>query len=346
MIAPLASPLLLSRLDEILSALPSLRVGVLGDFTLDAYWYADMARAQLSRETPLHARPVVRETYSCGAAANVAWNLTALGVGAAQAITVLGEDWRGNLLRDLLRQAGVAIDSVLTFPGWSTPLFGKIILAAPHAQQEDARLDFINPRPLENAAQAALVQAVESLLPGLDALIIADYHPTGIVTPLVIDALNRLAQQRPQVVFVADSRERIGQLRHMVLKPNRLEAAAWLFPERDPAALTLEDLSAAAGQKAGSDLPVFITLGDQGCLLCQGGQAQSILAVRVPPPVDPVGAGDAFLAALAVGLAAGATASEAGWLATLAAAVTVRKRGVTGTASPDEIRALAKAEGQ
>jgi bifunctional ADP-heptose synthase (sugar kinase/adenylyltransferase) len=61
------------------------------------YWYADMTRAQLSREAPLFNRPVVAETYSPGGAANVAWNLADLGVGEVHAITVLGADWRGSI---------------------------------------------------------------------------------------------------------------------------------------------------------------------------------------------------------------------------------------------------------
>ena len=45
------------------------------------------------------------------------------------------------------------------------------------------------------------------------------------------------------------------------------------------------------------------------------------------------------MAALAAGLAAGASPLEAGALANLAAAVTVEKLNQTGTANPDEIRA-------
>jgi sugar/nucleoside kinase (ribokinase family) len=59
----------------------------------------------------------------------------------------------------------------------------------------------------------------------------------------------------------------------------------------------------------------------------------------VRPPLDIVGAGDAFLAWLAAGLSAGAAPAEAGALANLAAAVTVEKLNQTGTASPDEILA-------
>jgi len=112
------------RLETILEEIHRLRVGVCGDFVLDGYWYADMTRAQLSRETPLFNRPVVAETYSPGGAANVAWNLADLGVGEVYAITVLGKDWRGGLLREIFKVWG------------STPItcsrvrFGKPVLMA------------------------------------------------------------------------------------------------------------------------------------------------------------------------------------------------------------------------
>jgi bifunctional ADP-heptose synthase (sugar kinase/adenylyltransferase) len=54
-------------------------------------------------------------------------------------------------------------------------------------------------------------------------------------------------------------------------------------------------------------------------------------------PLDPVGAGDTFIAVLTSVITAGALHNEAGIVANLAAAVTVEKLGQTGTASPDEI---------
>ena len=94
---------LFARLSEILSAIPALRVGVVGDLTLDGYWFADMTRSVISRETPLFPRPVVREQYSCGGAANVAWNLSALRPAETRAFTVFGRDWRGELLLHALQ---------------------------------------------------------------------------------------------------------------------------------------------------------------------------------------------------------------------------------------------------
>jgi sugar/nucleoside kinase (ribokinase family) len=64
-------------------------------------------------------------------------------------------------------------------------------------------------------------------------------------------------------------------------------------------------------------------------------------AVKLDGPLDPVGAGDAYLAGLACGLAGKLDLVAAARLGTLAAAVTVRKLRQPGTATPGEILALA-----
>ena len=331
-----------ARVFEWLQAFQSLRVGVLGDFTLDGYWYADMTRSQLSRETPLYPRPVVKETYSCGGAANVAWNLADLGVKEVLALTVLGQDWRGDLLRRALSEARVSLEMAVAWDDWSTPFYGKVVLSGPGTRQEDARLDFINTHPLPAGAEAALLDNLEACLPGLDALVVADYQAMGMATSGVIAVLNRLACSHPGIPFVVDSRDQIDRFEGMVMKPNDVEASRWFFPTRRPEMVTPAELEQAGinRQSAGSQ-PLFITLGDKGCLAIAAGQARRLPAVVVPPPIDTVGAGDTFLAAVSCGLAAGAAPWEAGLLANLATNVTIRKIGVTGTATPAEILTLA-----
>jgi len=63
-------------------------------------------------------------------------------------------------------------------------------------------------------------------------------------------------------------------------------------------------------------------------------------AIPVQGPLDPVGAGDSASAGLISAFACGAEVEKAVAFANLAAAVTVRKLGETGTASPEEILAL------
>jgi bifunctional ADP-heptose synthase (sugar kinase/adenylyltransferase) len=62
-----------------------------------------------------------------------------------------------------------------------------------------------------------------------------------------------------------------------------------------------------------------------------------VRAFRVEPPIDIVGAGDTFIAALGAALASGASNVEAAELACLAASITVKKIGITGAASPEEL---------
>jgi rfaE bifunctional protein kinase chain/domain len=335
-------PIHRTRLEQILNAVKNLTLGVVGDFTLDGYWYADMEQSQLSRETATFPRPIVRETYSLGGAANTAWNLSALGVGAVRGFSVIGDDWRGHILRELLASANIQTGGLLNQVDRQTPFYGKVMLTAVGRRtQEDARLDFINNQPLTPEIEDALLSAVEVSLTKLDGLIIADYQPVGVITARVTRGLLKLAENGGHKPFVVDSRERAGEFRQLILKPNDSEAARLFFPGRNIASVELSDLSNAAvqhNQQTGQ--PIIITRGEQGCLVAVDGECVTLPGVHVPPPVDTVGAGDAFLASFTAAFASGANALESACLANLSAAVTVTKIGVTGTASPAEILSM------
>lgn len=338
------------RLRAILGRCADLSLGVIGDLALDAYWYADMTRAQLSRETPHFPRPVVREQFSAGAGANVANNLAALGVGTVRVFSVLGDDWRGSILSGVLASAGIDTAQLIVAQQRSTSAYIKPIVMGFDSQQEDARLDFENDVPLAPDLENALIDILQRALPHLDGLLIADQLVVnGIVTTRVRQALNDLAVQYAGTPFVVDSRERIGLFRSMVLKPNKMEALHAVAPQRDPQSVQRDDLIRAGDTlRAQSGHPTFITLGEEGVLVCAEGAHRFMPAAPVRPPLDLVGAGDAFIAALAAALAVGATPWEAGTLATLVAAVVVEKLDQTGTASPDEIFArynLARSKG-
>ena len=327
------------RLEDILNRCAIQTIGVVGDLGLDAYWYADMTRSFLSRETPRFPRPVMREAYSPGAGANVAQNLAALGVEQVIALSVLGDDWRGEILRHEMASRGITVDHVIVSPEWSTTTFIKPILLGYDAQQEDARLDFENANPLSPALEQRLIDLVTGQLPDLDALLVADQlDVNGIITDRVREALNELAAGYPDTYFVVDSRQNIGLFRHMVLKPNWIEATAAVDPDRDLRSREKDELTEIGEMlRQRSGRPIFITLSEDGVLIFSEGAHRHLPIAYVRPPLDPVGAGDTFIAALAASLAAGATPWEAGAIATLGTGVTVEKLGQTGTASPEEI---------
>jgi rfaE bifunctional protein kinase chain/domain len=329
-----------ARLIALLDEMRSVKVGVVGDFALDGYWHADMTRAQISRETPLHNRPVVAEKYSPGGAANVTWNLADLGLGGVFAISVFGEDWRGAILRSIFDKLGINQEGILTQSNWTTPFYGKVVLHGLQSQQEDSRLDFINDQPITRETEQRMVSHIAGQLPALDALIICDMIPGGVITPGVIQELVELARKTSRVLFMADSRDNLGQFEHMAIKPNEIEASHLLFPGSDPASHSLDELANGIIARYGSrGKPAYITAGEKGCLLCMLPDPVVIPGVKVSPPLDTVGAGDTFCAALTAALAGGAQPNEAGFVANLASSVTICKLGVTGTASPQELLA-------
>ncbi|GAB3399713.1 ribokinase [Schumannella luteola] len=124
-----------------------------------------------------------------------------------------------------------------------------------------------------------------------------------------------------------------------VLVVNRLELGELLgIPEpadRAAAERALADsaFGAPGGSSAGAPRHVIVTLGSGGVLLRTGGATAHLPAFEVDA-VDTVGAGDAFLGALAAGLAAGASGSRGQDAASLdLAALTAAARRATAAAA-------------
>ena len=329
------------RLLKLLESLKNVRAAILGDVCLDAYWYADMRRSELSRETPHYNRPVYRESYSGGALANVASNLASLGVGRITIFTILGQDWRGQILKGILENQNIDTSKIIFSDNRLTPMFLKPMLEGYQTTQEAPRYDFLTDHPPESESTERLARSLSGALEEFDCVLLGDQVPDGIITTELIEKLAELAERQERVFFTADSRYRIEQFRHMVWKPNDIEAAK---------ALGLSSISSGTGErreavrqeavrnllKMGARM-VFMTLGKEGCVATDGSGAVHVPGFKVPPPLDFVGAGDAFHAAIAASLAAGSTAEEAAFMGNLAASITVAKIETTGTASPEEI---------
>src|SRR5882672_3911436 len=111
-------------INAILSRLPSLTVGVLGDLFLDRYLDIDAALTEPSIETGLDAYQVTRVRSYPGAAGTVINNLAALGVGRIYPIAVIGDDGEGYELRQALgRMPAVDQTHVISWAGRRTPTY-------------------------------------------------------------------------------------------------------------------------------------------------------------------------------------------------------------------------------
>lgn len=320
-----------TRLEQILSAMDGARIGVLGDFCLDVYWHADMTRATLSRETPHFPLPVIRETTSPGAAGNVAANIAALKPQSLTVFGAIGPDWRGALLKASLDSLGARTMLIECGERVTNAYIKPVMHGYGDACQEAARLDFENDQPLPGWAEDRLIEAIRAAANELDVLCVCDQMVNGCVTAKVREAVMQLAREGLQVIV--DSRDHIAMYRGVVVKPNEIEAAAATGGETNPET-ACRMLAQRNGQWA------IVTAGGDGCYLSDGETVTHISACPAEPPFDICGAGDTFLSALACALGAGAEKQEAALLGNMASSITIRKLGMTGTASREEILAL------
>jgi rfaE bifunctional protein kinase chain/domain len=329
------------RLKQILAGLSAKRILVVGDYFLDKYLDIDHSLGEVSLETGLEAHQVVRVRCSPGAAGTVASNLRALGVGVV-ALGVIGHDGEGFELLRGLRQRGVETEHLLRVAERFTPTYTKPMLyEADGSAHELSRLDLKNRQPLGPEMEEEIIARLKTLVPTVDAVIVADQVPErncGVISEGVRQALIELASRYPTIPIAADSRRRIGEYHRITLKPNERELLSALRREAK-GRLTLPQIEAAAHALCQrNQCTAFVTIGERGILVCSGDACQHIPAVPVTGPIDIVGAGDSTMAGIVSALSCGALLAEAALVGNLVASVTIRCIGATGTASQAEVQ--------
>jgi bifunctional ADP-heptose synthase (sugar kinase/adenylyltransferase) len=313
-------------IEQILSRLGNVRIGVLGDLFLDRYLDIDDRLTEPSLETGLDAYQIVRVRSQPGASGTIINNLAALGVGRIVPIAIIGDDGEGYELRQALKRLPAVDQShVLSWNGRRTPTYTKPMLEAPdRPARELNRLDIKNRTRTADDAQQAIMLAMDSIWDTIDALLVLDQvseENCGVVTSAVRDHLSVLAKANTHRFVLADSRERIREFRDVCIKPNAREGK------------DIELVRARSGRA------VFLTQGEAGIRLFQPGKVPpvDIPAYPVSGPIDIVGAGDSVSAGIASAVAAGASYEQAAAFGNLVASITIQQIGTTGTASPIQV---------
>lgn len=327
---------------EITEKIKSCKIGIIGDFCVDIYWHADMTLSELSRETPHYPLPVTEEKTSMGAGGNVAANLAALCPEKIYALSLVGDDWRGMLLCDLIRKSGISDEYIIKTDGRFTNAYCKPMRHGISATvYEDPRLDFENRCPINEETEDKVIKMLRELAKKVDVLCVADQFRYGIVTDRVREEIISLAKSG--LTVICDSRYNIGKYTNCILKPNEVECWRAVYNNDGFISATEEQFLEAADALAVKNRSrVFCTLGAKGSYVTDGKEGFRIGAKTLTGELDICGAGDTSLSAFSLAVTAGAPLHMAASLAGLASAVTVKKIGMTGTATAEEIEAIAE----
>lgn len=354
------------QLENIINKIGNIHVALIGDLCLDVYWFADMTKSELSRETPHFPLPVVDERMSPGAGANVAANIAALRPANIKVLGAVGEDWRSDVLLKAMQNLGINTDSIVRSKEIITNAYCKPIRKGiSPVEYEDPRIDFANYKDLPKAIEVELLRQLEKIIDQIDVLCISDQLNFGCITPAIREKIISFGQSGKMVVV--DSRDRIREFRSVTLKPNEIEGYRAVYgttipddrsKNKDADNCTYNVINNCDDEAKGitkkmipdsyvnaakilakeNQAHVCMTLGPNGCLYTDGVQFVHVPCHEVQPPIDFCGAGDTFLSSFSCAMATGVKPWEAAAFANMAAEVTIKKIGITGTASPEEIR--------
>lgn len=330
----------LIRLKTLLDRFSSLKVAVFGDYFLDKYLEVDPDISEFSLETGKIAYQVVRIRHSAGAAGTVVNNIAALGVKRISAIGFTGDDGNGYELRSDLSRIGCETVHLHLDPSRYTPTYMKPRnIHVLGLEGEYNRYDVKNRDSTKPWLENKLIDSLGCLLSEIDVLIIVDQvdiENSGTVTASIREYLADCALRYPKLVIWADSRRKIKSFHNIILKMNQFELVEQHNPMPGSMISTEQIITSLPLVETQTNGKVFVTVAERGVWV-GGGKPEYIPAVRIEGPVDPTGAGDSFSAAAALSLAAGATLDEAALVGNLAASVTIRQLGTTGTAHPEDL---------
>jgi D-beta-D-heptose 7-phosphate kinase/D-beta-D-heptose 1-phosphate adenosyltransferase len=324
-----------TTLSSLIDAFTGLKVLVIGDAMLDSYLEGSTER--LCQEAPVPVVTLSNRKNIPGGAANTVVNLRTL-ESQVTFLSVIGDDLEGQLLRQALQEYDIPTDYILTQSKRQTLAKNRVVACG----QMLVRFDQGSNNPIDVETEQTLIQYLTDFYPHCDAVVISDYG-YGILTPKVIQAIANLQSRTPRLL-VADSKN-LAAYRHVgvtAVKPNYPEALR-LLSIREPLSLehTRADFITLYGEEilniTGSQIAA-VTLDTEGAVIFERGSLPYRTYAQPTAHSRATGAGDTFISALTLALAAGATTSSAAELASAAAAVIVVKEGTT-TCSVKELQA-------
>ena len=304
---------------------------VVGDMMLDHYIWGSAYR--VSPEAPVPIIHVEQDTYSGGGAANVAFNIVAMGA-TCETYGWLGKDSAGRQLGRLLKKQSVAFDKNFFSEGAPTIQKTRIMVK----QQQVGRVDREAAPEAYRLTEPSKMQILEERAAAADALIFSDYGK-GVISTELVRRLQAINQKNGG--FVAMDPKPLRLLKHQemdLLTPNREESLLLAQITATPQETFPEEAVCKRIWEKYRPRLLVVTLGAEGMLLSQKGHIIERVPTSAREVFDVSGAGDTVIAALTLGLKAGAVLEEAANLANVAAGIVVGKLG-TAAVSKAEILA-------
>lgn len=262
-----------------------------------------------------------------GVGRNIAENLVRLGVPTCL-VSVVGDDDYGRRIREEAALLGLDTRHVLVLPGAQTSTYLSVL------DETGDMLVAINQMDICDRLTIPLVEQKMEVLGGAALCVMDTNFPRPVLTH-VVDRLSHTVPLLLDPVSAAKAeriKDRIGSFH--TIKPNRLEAerlSGLPIPRQDGPAQEEALRKVAEWFHSQGVLQLFLSLGAAG-VFCSTPEGQWRLPAPACRVVAATGAGDAFLATLAMGIFRGMDIKKTARLATIAASLALAH---TDTINPE-----------
>ncbi len=306
------------------------KVLVVGDIILDQYIYGETSR--ISPEAPVPIVRVKNTEERPGGAANVAINISSLGVNT-QLLGITGQDAAARRLQEILGEKGVACHFVHQ-DGFPTITKQRVL----SQHQQLLRLDYEEESSIPETER--LIEQYLTLLESVDVVVLSDYAKGSLAK--VQTFIKHANDNNVTVLVDPKSSDFSSYSNASILTPNlkELEAVVGDCKTNEILISKAEEL-----RKKLQLFAILVTRGEKGMTLLCDKQKPLHLKAHTHEVYDVTGAGDTVIASLAAAIASGYELEQATFLANTAAGLVVEKLGAA-TVSADELNSASMSKYQ
>lgn len=310
---------------------------VIGDIMLDRYLMGHVNR--ISPEAPVPVVLLDRSEARAGGAANVAANLSGLGLNAA-IIGCIGNDESGRMLKQLIADAGINTEHIFTSTHRPTVAKTRVMSGT----QQIVRIDDESVAAFYAEESKQLQTSVAIALAKKPSMVILSDYAKGLLDDASCKAIiNQCKELGIPVIADPKGRDYSKYLGATALTPNKKETA-----EACGVAMheTIALLQAAQQLKENLKLDFLaVTRGEEGISFIDANHTEHIPATA-KKVFDVSGAGDTVIATLAAGLVHNLIPHDALQLANIAAGIVVGKVGTVPVGQSELLKTLVSEDGQ
>ncbi len=324
----------MTNLIELANKFKKAKVLVIGDIMVDHFIYGTVER--ISPEAPVPIVNVNKEIITPGGAANVANNIAKLGA-TAYIFGVVGDDYNGNVLKQLLRKEDNIISSgIIDIKEFKTITKTRVIAN----NQQVVRFDREDNGAFNKKVYSTFISNIKDAAKNVDSAIISDYGK-GLIQKQFFNEIIRMLRRMHKFVALDPKIQNFKFYNNVsILTPNINEAS-----EGSGIKIKDENTLNKASQKLFHKIKpdyVLITRGADGMSLFYPNKTQYHLKADTQKVYDVTGAGDTVIATLTTAKSIGANILDACHLANIAAGISVSQPGTYAVSLNEIVEALSK----